>query len=111
MAGANTLQFTDDNFDAEVLQSDLPVLVDFWADWCAPCRRLGPLIDELAEQYAGKVKVGKVDTNTCAKTAARFDINSIPTVIIFHEGQITDKIMGLRARREYEDALSRVVKK
>ena len=110
MAGANTLQFTDDNFDAEVLQSALPVLVDFWAEWCAPCRRLGPLIDELADQYAGKVKVGKVDTSSSTQTAARFGISSIPTVIVFNAGKITDTIMGLRGRREYEEALNRVAK-
>lgn len=108
MAGPNTLEFTDDNFDSQVLQSDVPVLVDFWAEWCGPCQRLGPTIDELANEYAGKVKVGKLNTDANLQTAARYGITSIPTVLIFDGGSVQEKIIGLRSKREYQEALDRV---
>ncbi len=79
MASPNIVQFNDDNFEAEVLNSETPVLVDFWAEWCGPCRMLAPTIDELAEEYKGKVKVGKLDTEVGRNVAMRFGISSIPT--------------------------------
>ena len=105
MAGPNTLTFTDDNFEKEVLQSAQPVLVDFWAEWCMPCKAMGPIIDELANDYSGKVKVGKVDTDANQGVSAKYGISSIPTVILFHNGQIKDKLVGLRQKKDYAAAL------
>ena len=108
MAGPNTIEFNDANFDEVVLQSDQPVLVDFWAEWCAPCKALGPLIDELAATYEGKVKVGKVDTDANKEVSVRFAVSAIPTVILFHKGEIVQKFIGLRGKKEFETALDRV---
>ena len=109
MASQHVLQFTDENFEQEVLQSDKPVLVDFWAEWCAPCRMLAPTIEELAEEYAGKVKVGKVDTDTNVRTPARFGISAIPTVMLFKDGQVVKKFVGLQTKRELKAAIDGVL--
>ncbi len=109
MAGGNTLVITDDSFDEEVLQSDKPVLVDFWAEWCGPCKALAPLIDELASEYDGKLKVGKVDTDANREVSVRFSVSAIPTVILFHKGQIVEKFIGLRGKKEYQTVLNNVV--
>lgn len=109
MAGANTLEFTDANFDQEVLKSSTPVLVDFWAEWCMPCRALGPVIDKLADQFAGKVKVGKLDTEGNQSTAARFGIQSIPTVLIFKNGEPVHKFIGLRPEKDFVTALNSAI--
>ena len=108
MAGPNTVEFSDANFDEAVLQSDQPVLVDFWAEWCGPCKALGPLIDELATEYEGKVKVGKVDTDANKEVSVRFAVSAIPTVILFNKGEIVQKFVGLRGKKEFETALDRV---
>ena len=105
MAGANTLEFTDDNFETEVLQSDKPVLVDFWAEWCGPCKMLAPTIDELADEYAGRVKVGKLDTEINQKTASRYNISAIPTVILFENGEVKETFVGLRGKSDFVRAL------
>ena len=105
MAGANTLAVTDDNFDPEVLESEKPVLVDFWAEWCGPCKALSPVIDELAKEYNGKVKVGKVDTDANREISVRFSISAIPTVILFKNGQVAQKFVGLRQERDFKEAL------
>ena len=109
MAGANTNQFTDDNFEQEVLQSPIPVLVDFWADWCMPCKALGPTIDELADEYAGRVKVGKVDTDANQSLAARFGISAIPTVILFQGGEIKERFVGLRGKKDFKASIDQTV--
>jgi len=108
MAGANTLEFTDDNFDDAVVSSDRPVLVDFWAEWCGPCKALGPIIDELADQYQNRVKVGKVDTDANKEVSVRFSVSAIPTVILFDKGKIIEKFIGLRSRKDFETALNKV---
>ena len=110
MAGANTKQFTDQNFQTEVLDSAEPVLVDFWAEWCGPCKYLAPTIDKLADAYAGKVKVGKVDTEESRDTAMKYRIDAIPTVLIFKGGQVVRKFVGLRQEKDFQDALDEVLK-
>ena len=105
MAAENVIELTDDNFEAEVLKSDKPVLVDFWADWCMPCKMLGPTIDKLAKDYAGKVKVGKVDTDANRDVSMRFGISAIPTVILFKDGKIAQKFVGLRKEQEFKEVL------
>ncbi len=109
MAGANTREFTESNFEQEVLSASEPVLVDVWAEWCMPCKALGPTIDELATEYAGKVKVGKVNTDNNQSLSARFGISAIPTVILFQNGQIRQKFVGLRSKKDFKMSLDQVL--
>ncbi len=104
----NLIEFTDDNFENEVLQSSTPVLVDFWAPWCGPCRMLTPIIEELSEEYAGKVKIGKLNTDDNQQTAAGFAVTSIPTVILFKDGEIVDKVVGAPPKAHFETMLNGV---
>jgi thioredoxin 1 len=94
MAG-NTLVLTDANFETEVLASDNPVLVDFWAPWCGPCKMIAPTIDAVANDYSGKVRVGKVNTDDNPKTASSYSISAIPTVLVFKGGQVVDRFVGV----------------
>ena len=105
MASENVKEFTDQNFDAEVLKSGDPVLVDFWAEWCAPCRMLAPTIEKLAKDYVGKLKVGKVDTDSNRDVALKYGINAIPTVILFKGGQVAQKFVGLRQEKDFKEAI------
>lgn len=105
MAGPDTKQFNEVNFEDEVLSASEPVLVDFWAEWCMPCKALGPTIDELATEYAGKVKVGKVNTDENQTLSAQFGISAIPTVILFKNGQIAEKFIGMRSKKDFAAAL------
>ena len=105
MASENVKEFTDQNFDAEVLKSGQPVLVDFWAEWCMPCRMLTPTIEKLARDYAGKVKVGKLDTDANRDVAIKYSISAIPTVILFKDGQVAKKFVGLRQERDFKEAI------
>jgi thioredoxin 1 len=105
MASANVKEFTDSNFDTEVLKAATPVLVDFWAEWCMPCRMLTPTIDAVAEEFNGKVKVGKVDTDANRNIAVKYSINAIPTVILFKNGEVKKKWVGLTSK----DDLTRVM--
>ena len=93
MAG-NILEFTDQNFETEVLQSDSPVLVDFWAEWCGPCHAIAPTVEQIAGDYVGKVKVGKVNVDNNQKTAMKFGIRSIPSLLIFKNGSVVNQIVG-----------------
>src|SRR5256885_10650611 len=94
MAGDNTLVFTDAAFDQEVLTSAQPVLVDFWAAWCGPCRMMAPTIDQIAVEYAGKAKVGKLDVDSNIQTAGRYQIRGIPTLLVFKGGKVVDQKVG-----------------
>lgn len=106
MAGNNTLTFTDANFDTEVLNSEVPVLVDFWAEWCGPCRMMGPTIDTVADNFAGKVKVGKVDVDSNIGTAGRYQIRGIPTLLLFKGGQVVNQKVGAVPKGELESMLN-----
>jgi thioredoxin 1 len=109
MASELVSEFTDANFDSEVLKSDQPVLVDFWAEWCGPCKRLAPIIDKLAASYSGRVKVGKVDTDSNYNVAMKYGISSIPTVILFKNGQPVQRIVGLRGEEDFTKVLDESV--
>jgi thioredoxin 1 len=96
----STQHFTDLNFKQEVLESDLPVLVDFWAAWCGPCKTIAPLIDELAKEYAGKLKIGKLDVDTNPKIATEYGVMSIPTIIFFKKGKVINQLVGAASKLE-----------
>jgi len=106
MASANTLEFTDANFESEVLKSDVPVLVDFWAEWCMPCRMLTPTIDALASETVGKAKVGKVNVDHHQGIAVKYGIQSIPTVMLFKNGQMVKKWVGVVQKGTLAEALT-----
>jgi thioredoxin 1 len=108
MASANVKEFTDANFDAEVLKSPVPVLVDFWAEWCMPCRMLTPTIESVADEYSGKVKVGKVDTDNNRNISFKYGISAIPTVILFKDGEVKKKFVGLTSKDDLSKAMSEV---
>ncbi|MCS7005057.1 MAG: thioredoxin [Cytophagales bacterium] len=101
------IQITDANFNEVVLKSDKPVLVDFWAEWCGPCRLIAPIIDELASDYAGRVVIGKLDVDANPITASRFGIRSIPTLLVFRNGQVINKFLGAAGKAELENKLLR----
>jgi len=106
MASSNVHTFTEANFQDEVMKSEHPVLVDFWAEWCGPCRAMGPAIDAVAEKFVGKAKIGKVDIEANRKLAMDFNINSIPTIMIFKGGQKVKTLVGLKKESELAQALT-----
>ncbi|MCA9299526.1 MAG: thioredoxin [Phycisphaerales bacterium] len=108
MASEHVHEFTDENFQNEVLDSDTPVLVDFWAEWCMPCRALSPIIDELASEFQGRVKIGKVDIDSNRNVTAANNVNAIPTVIVFKGGEPVQKFFGLESKEKLVAVLNDV---
>ncbi len=109
MAGADVLNVGDSDFKKEVLESQQPVLVDFWATWCAPCRAIAPAVEELATQYKGRVKVAKMNIDDNQDTPQQFGVRSIPTLLVFKGGKVVDQIVGAVPKSKLEDALKKVV--
>ncbi|MGI8990292.1 MAG: thioredoxin [Bryobacteraceae bacterium] len=105
MAGHNTLTFTDSAFDTEVLNSNVPVLVDFWAEWCGPCRQMTPTIDTLATEYDGKAKIGKLNVDENGQTAMRYNVRGIPTLLLFKGGKIVEQKVGAVGKSEVQKML------
>ena len=103
------LEITDSNFEETVLKSEKPVMVDFWAAWCGPCRMVGPIIDELSEEYEGKAVVGKVDIDSNQQYAAQFGVRNIPTVLVFKNGELVDRKVGVSSKNDYAQALDSLI--
>jgi thioredoxin 1 len=98
MAGGNIQEFSDQNFEQEVLKSDKPVLVDFWAEWCAPCRMIAPAVEAVAAEYAGRAKVGKLNVDANQSVTSRYNIRSIPTLLVFKNGEIKEQLVGTTSK-------------
>ena len=109
MAGKNIIEISDNNFDEEVLKSDLPVLVDFWAPWCGPCRAIAPVVEELSAEYEGKLKVAKCNVDDNPKTPSKYGIRAIPTLIIFKGGNVSEQITGAVAKSQIMAAIDKTV--
>ena len=109
MASENVRTFTDDNFEKEVLQSDIPVLVDFWATWCAPCKAIAPVIDAIADEYEGKIKVGKVNVDDNPGTPGTYGVRGIPTIILFKGGKVIDQVVGAVPKAQLEALIKKAL--
>ena len=107
MASDKVLTFTNDNFKAEVMESSQPVLVDYWAPWCSPCRMIGPIVDELAGEYLGKIKVGKVNVDENREIAIEYGVMSIPTLIVFKDGKAVDRVVGFKSKNDLQALLEK----
>ena len=105
----NVLELTTENFEDEVIKSDVPVLVDFWATWCGPCRFIAPVVEELADKYVGKIKVGKVNVDDDGEIASRYGIHSIPTLLLFNNGDIADRQIGAVPAQAIESMFAKVL--
>ncbi len=105
----NLIEFTDDNFDTEVLKSNLPVLVDFWAEWCGPCKMIAPIVEEIAGDYAGKVKVGKVNVDFNNQVAMQYGIRGIPALLVFKGGAVANQIVGAVPKNNITEILDEVI--
>ena len=105
----NEIEFTDANFSAEVLGADLPVLVDFWAPWCGPCKMIAPMVEEISNEYAGKVKVGKLNIDDNQTVASQYGVQGIPTLMIFKNGEMVERIVGVRPKETLTGKLESVL--
>ena len=108
MAAPNIIQLTQENFAQEVLKASTPVLVDFWGEWCPPCRALSPILDELADEYDGRVKIAKVNIDTQQALATEYGIRAVPTLLLFHQGQVADQMIGLKSKRDLKASFDRI---
>ena len=108
MSSTNIVALTQANFPAEVLQASTPVLVDFWAEWCGPCKMVAPILDELAEEYNGRVKIAKVNIDEQQELAAQYGIRAVPTLLLFSKGQVAEQIVGMRGKRELKASFDRL---
>ncbi len=106
---SDLLEVTDETFDTEIVNADIPAMVDFWAEWCGPCRMVGPVVEELAKEYDGKVKVAKMDVDQNRQTPARFGIRNIPTLILFKNGEVAQTIIGAQPKSSIEEALKKLL--
>ncbi len=106
---ADVVQVTDKNFDEEILESDLPAMVDFWAEWCGPCKIVGPTVEELAREYKGKVKIAKMNVDQSRQTPARFGIRNIPTLIFFKKGEVANTIVGAHPKSTLDAELKKLL--
>jgi len=109
MASEKVMAFTDTNFDREVLQSDVPVLVDFWATWCAPCKAIAPLVDAVADEYTGRIKVGKVNVDENPATPGKYGVRGIPTLILFKGGAVIDQIVGAVPKSQLDALIAKAL--
>ena len=109
MAGEKVVHLSDDSFEKEVTQSAVPVLVDFWASWCAPCKAISPVIDQLAEAFDGKVKICKINVDDCQKTPSQFGVRGIPTLILFKDGKVVDQVVGVVPKHQLEGMLNKAL--
>jgi thioredoxin 1 len=107
--GNNTVVFTDSNFNEEVVSSELPSLVDFWAEWCAPCKSIAPAVEELAKEYQSKVKIGKLNVDENPKTATQYGIRGIPTLLLFKEGKVVKQVVGVKSKVEIQKVLDNII--
>jgi thioredoxin len=108
MGAPNIVTLTQANFTTEVIQAPDPILVDFWAEWCGPCKMLAPILDELAEEYTGRVRIGKVNIDEFQELAAQYGIRSIPTLLLFKKGQVAEQLVGLRSKRDLKLSFDRL---
>ena len=108
MAALNIVNLTQDNFSKEVLESSTPILVDFWAEWCGPCKMIAPVLDELADEYDGRARIGKVNIDNEQGLAQEYGVRAIPTLLLFQNGQVAEQIVGLKSKRDLKNSFDKV---
>ncbi len=106
---SDLLQVTDENFEEEIINSNIPVMVDFWAEWCGPCKMVGPVVEELAQEYKGKIKIAKMDVDSNRDTPAKFGIRNIPTLILFKDGEVAKMIIGAQPKSQIDGELKKLL--